>query len=147
MRYSQAQPGRIFILRLEDGDILHATIENFARQQNIRAAALLVLGGADAGSRLVVGPTETRGLPVVPMELDLPAAHEITGVGTLFPDEAGQPYLHMHIAGGRQDQAVVGCVRQGVKTWYVLEVVLYELTETTARRMHEDPPGFTLLQP
>src|SRR5208283_2450490 len=56
MKFSEAKPGRFFILRLEDGDILHECIEAFARERNIRAAALIALGGADAGSKLVVGP-------------------------------------------------------------------------------------------
>ena len=50
MKFTSATPGRIFILRLEDGEILHETIESFAAKQGIRAAALIVLGGADEGS-------------------------------------------------------------------------------------------------
>ena len=60
MKFSEAKPGRFFILRLEDGDILHECIESFARERNIRAAALIAMGGADAGSKLVVGPAEGR---------------------------------------------------------------------------------------
>ena len=40
MKYSSAQPGRIFILRLENGEIVHEEIERFAREQSIKAAAL-----------------------------------------------------------------------------------------------------------
>ncbi|MDY6863052.1 MAG: DUF296 domain-containing protein, partial [Thermodesulfobacteriota bacterium] len=29
MKYSQAKPGRIFVIRLEDGDIIHEEIEKF----------------------------------------------------------------------------------------------------------------------
>ena len=49
MKYSEAKQGRIFIIRLEDGEILHETIEAFAAAKKIRAAALIVLGGADSG--------------------------------------------------------------------------------------------------
>jgi hypothetical protein len=31
---------------------------------------------------------------------ELAKVHEIVGTGTLFPDEAGIPILHMHVAGG-----------------------------------------------
>jgi predicted DNA-binding protein with PD1-like motif len=55
MRYSTARMGRIFVIRLEDGEVLHETIERFAEEQGIRAAALIIVGGADEGSRLVVG--------------------------------------------------------------------------------------------
>ena len=56
MKYSEAKQGRIFIVRLEDGDIVHEEIEQFAREQSIKAAALIIIGGADKDSKLVVGP-------------------------------------------------------------------------------------------
>ena len=64
MKYSQAKPGRIFVLRLEDGDIVHEVIESFAREHAIGAAALVILGGADKESRLVVGPEAGRATPM-----------------------------------------------------------------------------------
>jgi len=76
-------------------------VEDFARKHEILAAALIVLGGADQGSKLVVGPEQGRSSPVVPMERVLGNAGEIAGVGTIFPDAHGQPNLHMHIACGR----------------------------------------------
>ena len=32
MKYSQARQGRTFVIRLEDGDIVHEKIEQFARE-------------------------------------------------------------------------------------------------------------------
>ncbi len=147
MKYSQAKQGRIFIIRLEDGEIIHEVIESFARQQNIRAAALIALGGADRESHLVVGPKEDRALPVEPMTHILNNAHEIAGTGTLFPDEKGNPILHMHAAFGRGDRTVTGCIRAGVKVWRVVEVILMELVDTKAVRRVEPPTNFSLLQP
>ncbi len=147
MKVSQAVPGRVFVIRLEDGDILHEAIEELAVAERIRAAALVVVGGADAGSRLVVGPQDGRSSPVVPLEHVLGNVHEICGTGTLFPDEAGRPVLHMHIAAGRKDAAVAGCVRRGVKVWHVMEVILWELRETVATRRKDPATGFELLDP
>jgi predicted DNA-binding protein with PD1-like motif len=147
MRYSQAQPGRIFTIRLEDGDILHECIEALARREGVRAGALIALGGADTGSRLVVGPESGRATPIVPMDHYLPEVHEVSGVGTLFPNEQGEPILHMHLALGRNDKGLVGCVRRGVKVWHVLEVILWELTESRAKRRLEAASGFELMQP
>lgn len=147
MRYSQARPGRVFILRLEDGDIVHEVIERFAEEQQIMAASLIVVGGADDGSRLVVGPREDRGLPVEPMQHALEHTHEVAGVGTLFRDEAGVPLVHMHMACGRAGDTITGCIRSGVRVWHVMEVILQELVDTTARRVTEQPLGFKLLQP
>ena len=147
MKYSQAKPGRIFIIRLEDGDVIHEAIETFARDQGIRAASLIALGGADAGSRLIAGPREGRGTPVVPMEVALDDVHEVAGVGTLFPDDQGNPSLHMHMSFGRGDHAVTGCVRAGVKVWHVVEIVLFELLDSTGLRKPDDATGFKLLVP
>jgi predicted DNA-binding protein with PD1-like motif len=52
MKFSQARQGRVFILRLEDGEIVHEVIEQFATEHGIKAASLIVVGGADDGSRL-----------------------------------------------------------------------------------------------
>jgi predicted DNA-binding protein with PD1-like motif len=147
MKYSEAQQGRVFVLRLEDGEVLHEAVEGFAREKGIRAAALIVVGGADEGSRLVVGPEKARSSPVVPMETILRNVHEVTGTGTIFPDEKGNPILHLHMACGRNEETVTGCVRRGVKVWHVMEAVLFELTGTAATRRLEPATGFELLQP
>ncbi len=147
MKFSQAKPGRVFVLRLEDGDVLHETVERFALEHRINAASLIALGGADVGSKLVVGPKEGRAAAIDPMVSELSDVHEIAGVGTLFPDSQGKPVLHMHVAAGREDGTVTGCVRKGVKTWHVLEIVLWELIGTGAKRMKDPTTGFELLQP
>lgn len=147
MRYSEARYGRVFVVRLEDGEILHEKIEELASKEGIGAAALIALGGADAESRLVVGPRAGRARPIEPMQYLLEDVHEIAGVGTIFPDESGRPVLHMHAAAGRESEAHTGCVRAGVKVWHVMEVIVLELTETGARRVKEEASGFALLQP
>lgn len=147
MKYSQAKQGRIFVIRLEDGDIIHEEIEKFAREKSIKAGALIILGGADQGSKLVVGPEHGRQAPIVPMEHILDNVNEIAGTGTIFLGEEGNPILHMHIACGRETSTITGCVRRGVKAWHVLEVILFELTDTTAVRVLDPVTGFELLRP
>jgi len=147
MKYSEAKQGRVFILRLEDGDIVHEEIEQFAVTHGIKAASLIIVGGADDGSCLVVGPAEDRGLPLNPMKMVLKNAHEVVGTGTLFCDEDGLPLLHMHLACGRSGETATGCIREGVKVWHIMEVIIHELIETTAKRVVEKPLGLKLLQP
>ena len=86
MKYSQAQQGRIFVIRLEHGDVIHEEIEKLAREQSIKAAALIIIGGAEENSTLIVGPEDGKAKSVNPMEHRLDGVHEITGTGTLFPD-------------------------------------------------------------
>ena len=147
MKYSEATAGRIFVLRLEDGEILHEEIEGFARKMGISAAALIVLGGADDGSRLIVGPEAGRAEKITPMSRLLDSVHEATGTGTLFPDDEGNPVLHMHIACGREKETMTGCVREGVRVWHVMEVILFELTGSSATRRPDPETGFKLLVP
>ena len=145
MKYTQAEQGRVFILRLEDGEIVHETIENFAREQSITAASLIVIGGAGEGSKLVVGPEDGQTLPITPMTATLDETHEIAGTGTLFPDEDGHPTLHVHMACGRNGKTTTGCIRAGVKVWKVMEVVIFELTGVSATRNFSSELGFRTL--
>ncbi len=147
MKYSQAKIGRVYVIRLEDGDIIHEEIEKFAREKSIKAAALIIIGGADEGSKLIVGPEHGRKKPIVPMEHTLNNVYEIVGTGTIFPNEKGEPILHMHIACGRKSSSITGCVRKGVKVWHVMEVILFELVDTTAIRALDPNTGFELLNP
>jgi predicted DNA-binding protein with PD1-like motif len=147
MKYTEAKQGRIFVIRLEDGDILHEEIEKFAEEKSIKAASVIAVGGADRGSRIIVGPENGRQIPVNPMSHIIEDVHEICGTGTIFPDESGKPVLHMHIACGRRDSALVGCVRDGVKIWHILEIIIMELTDTTAVRKFDNSTGFALLDP
>jgi uncharacterized protein len=60
MKYSQASLGRAFVVRQEDGDIVHERLERLARKQGLRTAGLIALGDADAGSRLIAGTKAGR---------------------------------------------------------------------------------------
>ncbi len=147
MKYSEARMGRIFTIRLEDGDVVHEAIESFAADRSIRAGALIILGGGDRDSRLVTGPERGDARPITPMTRLLESVHEVAGVGTLFPDESGTPILHMHMACGREEETVTGCIRQGVRVWQVMEAILFELTDTGAVRRFDPTLGFNVLKP
>ncbi len=145
MKYSSARLGRVIVIRLEDGDVVHECIEEAARAEGIARAAVILLGGADGGSRVVVGPEDGRADPIVPMERLLDDVHEMAGAGTIFPDESGRPVLHLHAAFGRDDQVTAGCIRSGVTTWVVGEAVVIELTASAAVRRVDRATGFELL--
>jgi len=147
LKYAEARSGRIFVLRVEDGEVLHETIERFAKEKGIVAAAVLVIGGVGKGSRLVVGPENADSRPVIPMEHVLSDVHEISGVGTVFSDEEGNPISHIHISGGRGTSTRTGCIRRGVRVWQVAEVVIFELLGTISVRKFDSKTGFELLEP
>jgi predicted DNA-binding protein with PD1-like motif len=147
MKYSEAKQGRTFIIRLEDGEIVHDQLEKFATDHAITRASVLIIGSAGKGSLLVVGPENTKSYPITPMTHELYDAHEITGTGTMFPDDQGNPTLHLHMACGREESTVTGCIRTGVKVWHLMEVILTELLDTTATRVLDPQTGFKLLEP
>ena len=124
MQYSEGTVGRIFAIRLEHGDPMPASLEQLAAAKGVRAGLAIMVGGADDGSRFVVGPEDGETLPPVPMVSALRGVHEAAAVGTLFPDETGKPVLHMHSTFGRGDAALSGCIREGIVTWHILEVIL-----------------------
>jgi len=137
---------RIFILKLQTGEIVHETLEGFAEKNNIKSAVCLFLGGAEDQSKLVVGPKDGNALPVEPVTALLKGVHEGCGVGTIFCDPQGKPKLHMHGSFGRNGDAVTGCMRAGVKVWFIGEVVLFELTGSSARREKDLKTGFEILE-
>jgi uncharacterized protein len=145
MRFSQGSLGRVFVLRLEDGDVLNDALESFARDQKVARALLFYLGGTAPGSKLVVGPEERPDDAIVPIIHALAGARETLALGTLLPNERGEPVVHMHAATGREGDAIVGCTRAGVETWLVGEVVLLEILGTEARRELDKTSGFELL--
>ncbi len=146
MKYTEGNRGRIFILRLEDGDVIPHTLEEFASAKNIRAAMVFFLGGIKKGSKLIVGPEENTDDRPVPMVTDLEGISEALGVGTIFRNESGEPKLHMHAACGRNEKTVTGCTRAGVDIWNIGEVVIMEITGTGAARKVNPKSGFELLE-
>jgi uncharacterized protein len=145
MQYSQGTIGRVFVLRLGDGDKLPGSIEDFAADQGITQAFCSLIGGADDASKVVAGPEDGAALPSNPMIATLNGVHEAAAVGTIFPDEAGRPKLHMHAALGRKGETVTGCVRAGVDIWKIGEVIIMEITGTDMVRRLDPQTGFELL--
>ncbi|MHB8069344.1 MAG: PPC domain-containing DNA-binding protein [Desulfobaccales bacterium] len=145
MQYNEGKLGRIFTLRLEDGERLPDVLEGFAGEHNIQAALVFFLGGAQHGSRVVVGPDAGQ-KTIVPLIHVLQGIQEVLAVGTIFPNAAGQPVMHLHAASGREGGATVGCTRAGVEVWLVGEVVILEILGTSGQRLQEGETGFELLQ-
>ncbi len=146
MKYSEANLGRIFVLRLEHGDTIPSTIEDFAKEQGVSAAIVYFLGGAQKGSKVVVGPKNGSAEKPIPMITVLPGVSEAAGFGTLFSNQDGSPKLHMHASFGREQNTITGCTREGITIWHIGEVVVLELLNTSAHREINTQNGFELLE-
>ena len=143
MKVSEGKVGRVFVVRLEDGDRLPDALENLAKDKNICAASVILLGGIRRG-RVVVGP-ETPAVPPKPMTADFQDVHEIAAVGTIFANTEGQPTLHLHGSLGRDGRTITGCTRPGVEVWLIAEAIITEINDTNAQRVLQD--GLELLEP
>jgi predicted DNA-binding protein with PD1-like motif len=144
MKASEGKIGRVFVIRLEDGDVVPRCIERFAEEQKISVGQLIILGGI-GGGQVVVGPRKSDEMPPEPMLVPLDGAHEVVGVGSIAPDGEGKPVAHIHAALGRAGNTTTGCLRPGVNTWVVGEVVIYEILGTKAVRIFDKKTGFELL--
>ena len=147
MKVSEASLGRVFVIRLEHGDRMPEAVERFARERNVLRGFCMLVGGVDDGGNIIVGPEDGNTRPVVPIPFQLEGVHEVLGVGAIFPDELGEPKLHMHAALGRDGVTRAGCIRPGIETWQVGEVIIFELYGTRACRRKDPNTGFELLDP
>ncbi|MDR0523384.1 MAG: DNA-binding protein [Candidatus Methanoplasma sp.] len=145
MKSAEASLGRVFVLRLEAGEVLHEAIEGFARANGVRSALLTATGGIGPGSRITVGPKDLPGDEIVAETATLDKPHELTATGTLFPDEDGNPMIHMHGSAGRDGTVVTGCLRAGVIAWLVLEVTIAEISGDGMVRRTDPRSGMKIL--
>jgi predicted DNA-binding protein with PD1-like motif len=145
MKASEGKIGRVFVLRLEDGDKVPECIERFAAEKGIKAGQVILIGGI-GGGEVVVGPRKSDEMPPDPMLLPVDGAHEVVGVGIIAPDKDGKPVLHIHASLGRAGRTLTGCLRPGVKTWLVGEAIIYEITGTKAKRLPDLKSGFDLME-
>jgi predicted DNA-binding protein with PD1-like motif len=145
MKAGEGKIGRVFVIRLEDGDMVPSCIERFAEEKGISAGHVILVGGIGEGE-VVVGPRRSEEMPPQPMLLPIDGAHEVVGVGVLAPNEDGKPVLHIHAALGRSGNTMSGCLRPGVKTWLTAEAILYEIIGVEAVRVKDKASGFALLE-
>ena len=146
MQFTEAKFGRVFVLRLHDGEHLPDVLESFAVENNVTTALCFFLGDVKEKGRIVVGPKDGYTLPPEPMVTLLNGVHEACGVGTIFVDEEGKPELHMHASFGRNEKAITGCVRMGIEVWRIGEVIVLELVGITAHRAKDNETGFEFLE-
>ncbi len=145
MKASEGRIGRVFVIRLEDGDVVPDGVEHFAVEKGISVGHVIFIGGV-GGGEVVVGPRDSEEMPPEPVLLPVDGAHEVVGVGIIAPDKDGKPVLHIHAALGRSGQTLTGCLRPGVKTWLVGEAIIYEITGTKVSRLPDKESGFDLME-
>lgn len=143
MKYQMGRTGRVVVARFEDKDDVLGNLVNLAKNENIRAAVVYLIGGMREGS-IVVGPEKDE-FPPTPVWKHLGESHEVVGLGTIFwlGDE---PKVHFHGAFGKKDMVKIGCLRENSATFLVLEAVIMEVEGVDAKRELDPVSGMVLLK-
>ena len=143
MEYAVGKTGRIIAARLFEGEDLYESIEQIAKKEEIKSAAVLITGGFRKAN-VVVGPKQEEP-KIVGNFKDFTGPGEVLGVGTIYCDDEG-PKLHIHTAIGKGDETLIGCPRGGAKTFLILEVTIIEIEGVEAGRKPDESTGLNLLR-
>lgn len=143
MEYAVGKRGRIIAARLFEGEDIYKSIEEIAKKENIKSAAVLITGGLRKAN-VVVGPKQEKP-KIVGNFKEFTGPGETLGVGTIYCDDEG-PKLHIHTAIGKGSETIVGCPRGGAKTFLVLEVTIIEIDDIEAGRKFDENTGLNLLR-
>lgn len=142
MQYSEGKLGRVYVLRMDHGEDLIASLQKFVREKEIASCFALFIGALRDG-RAVTGPEETV-VPPVPHFESFESAWEVFGMATIYPSSEG-PKLHIHSSIGRGREALAGCVRERATVYLVVEAVLFEFSGLSASRELDERTGLHLL--
>ncbi|MGD1005063.1 MAG: PPC domain-containing DNA-binding protein [Methanoregulaceae archaeon] len=131
MQYAEGQVGRVFIIRIDDGEDLIASIRRFIADKNIQLGSVIFLGALMNG-RMVTGPEEPV-IPPLPHFVMFEGGWEVFGIGSIYPGDGG-PHIHYHASVGRAGHALTGCLREKATTYLIIEAVITEFIGLQGRR-------------
>jgi len=143
MQYSEGRLGRVFVIRLEDGEDLIGSIQKFVEKKGVSTGLIHFLGALREG-RLITGPKDPTVPPGPPFVEDLEGAWETFGVATIYPGDGGKPAVHIHASAGHDDRALTGCLRERATTYLVVEAVVFEFLGLEAHREIDEMTGLRL---
>lgn len=123
MKYTSGTCGRIFYLHIEHGEDPIKTINTFVKEKEIKAGVIHFIG-AVKNAQLVTGPAVDI-LPPIYHEESVVLAHELIGIGLIRTGTDG-PAIHLHISGGRRDEALTGCLRGEAEAFILVEAMIIE---------------------
>lgn len=116
MQYTEGRIGRVFSLRIDDGEDILEELTRFAGETGIACGMVQVLGALRDG-RIVTGPEEPV-FPPVPHLERVEGGWEVVGTGTIYPGEGVRPSTSMSRPGGarRRGRGVSGSVRRSTSS-------------------------------
>jgi len=141
MQYTEGKPGRVFIVRVDHGEDLIATLLQFIKDHQVNSGYIRFMGALESG-QIVTGP-EALCLPPNPHFESFSGGWEVIGMATITPEKNG-PHLHIHASIGRGGQVLTGCLRGEIITYIVIEAVITELIGVDVQRAQDPVTGLLL---
>jgi predicted DNA-binding protein with PD1-like motif len=134
--------GRVFVLRLDQGDLLLESVNTFIQQEHIQDAYIAsAIGTLDY---CVLHMVMTTGYPPVEhFERWEDKPLEVSSISGLIAN--GVPHLHMVVSD--HQKAYSGHVEPGCRILYLAEIVIVELEQSGFQRMRDEKGILKLRRP
>ena len=123
MQVHEGRVGRVFALKLEQGDHLIADLARFAEERHIRTA-LVLFQGATGDARMVLG---FRPYSAVPRDFDRISSsehREVIGLGSITWTN-GKLKVHLHAGTGRGREVFIAHIEEALT--FGMEAFVVEL--------------------
>ena len=144
MRYTEGSVGRVFYVRVDHGEDLLETLQNFVAEKGIHSGIIQFLGAVEEGM-IVTGPHHPV-LPPEPCRESYKNGWEVVGIATITPGP-DRPHLHYHASAGRGREALIGCLREKALTYIIVEAVVMEILGTRIQHLFDPRTGLDLPLP
>jgi uncharacterized protein len=125
MQYAEGKVGRVFLVRIDNGEDLIGTLLDFIARYQVHCGHVRFIGALESG-QVVTGPEQVV-LPPKPHFEAFSGGWEVIGLGTITPGDKG-PHLHLHVSLGKGNHVLTGCLRGTAVTYIIVEAVITEIT-------------------
>ncbi len=142
MQYTQANIGRVFIVKFAAEEDVLDGLKDLIKKENIKAGVIQLIGAlgyVDA----VVGP-EKKEYPPNPVWWNSEDVKEIIALG-LFAWEGDEPKIHLHAGFGNNKEVKIGCIRKKTEVYLTIEGVVQEFVDTNVVRKLDERYNASLL--
>lgn len=141
MQYTEGELGRVFQVRIDDGEDLLDTLQVFVREKEIRCGFVQFIG-ALKGGRIVTGPKKLV-LPPDPSFETYQNGWEVFGYASITPGPE-RAHLHYHASVGKNREVMTGCLREQATVYIIVEVLIIEILGSTVSRKRDRVTGMEL---
>ncbi len=131
MEYTQANLGRIFVVRFDAEEDILPELTKLIRKEKIQSGMVYLIG-ALTNTDVVLGP-EIKEYPPKPHFWTFSDAKEIMGIG-IFAWEDDEPKLHIHAGLGNKKESKIGCIRNKSEVYLTVECIVQEFIDTKITR-------------